>query len=161
MTVSLDYLGEKKFKAHAVRYSYLMNCNEITPVEYFATGLIGCTAYDLAAFAENAGFEVKNYSVEAEIGRRTEPPVKFESLHIIYRFDGVFDPLLAKRWILSSLESYCTTVNSIRDSVKISYTIIYNGQPLAEEESILSGGGSSSGDLPLDDGFGAPVCCPG
>ncbi len=161
MNVSLDYLGNRKFKAHTSKYSYLMNCEEISPVEYFATGLIGCTAYDLAAFAEQAGYEVKNYSVEAEIRRRTDPPAKFESVHLIYRFDGAFEPLRAKRWILASLESYCTTVNSIRDSVRITYTIIYNGQPLAEEESILSGGGSSSGDLPLDDGFGAPVCCPG
>jgi len=161
MKVSLDYLGEKRFKAHTSKYSYLMNCQEITPVEYFATGLVGCTAYDLAAFAEAAGYEIKNYSIDAEIERRTDPPVKFESVHLIYRFEGAFDPLQAKRWILASLESYCTTVNSIRDGVRISYSIIYNGDVLAKNESIRSGTGSGSGDLPLDDGFGAPVCCPG
>jgi putative redox protein len=160
MNVSLRYLGDKKFKAQTSKYSYLMNCDEITPVEYFATGIIGCTAYDLAAFAEQAGYEVRDYEVEAEIERRTEPPAKFESLHILYRFAGRFEPLQAKRWILASLESYCTTVNSIRDSVKISYTIVYNGETLADREPILSGTGSSgSGDLPLEDGFGG-VCCP-
>ena len=107
----------------------------------------------------NNGYELRNYSVEAEIERRTEPPAKFESLHVIYRFDGAFDALQARRWILASLESYCTTVNSVRDSVKIFYTIVYNGETLADKESILSGTGSSrSGDLPIEDGFGG-ICC--
>jgi putative redox protein len=158
MKVSLRYLGEKKFKAQTSKYAFLMNCQEISPVEYFATGLIGCTAYDLAAFAEGAGFEIRDYEVEAEIERRTEPPAKFESVHILYRFSGRFDALQAKRWILSSLESYCTTVNSIRDSVGIFYTVEYNGEKIADKEAILSGGGGARGDLPIEDGFGG-VCC--
>ena len=155
MNVSLEYLGDKKFKANTVKSSYILDCKEITPVEYFATGIIGCTGIDLVVMAENDGYAVSNYSVKAEIERQTEVPMKFASMHIIYDFEGSFDAVKAKRYILASLESYCTTVNSIRDSVKISYSIIYNGEKIADKESIASGGG---GSIEMDDGFGGACC---
>lgn len=149
MNVSVEYLGEKKFKANTIKSSYILDCKEITPVEYFATGIIGCTGIDLVMMAEKDGYIVSNYTVSAEIERQNEVPMKLASMHIIYTFEGSFDAVKAKRYILASLESYCTTVNSVRDSVKISYTIIHNGKTIAEKESIVSGGGTV-----LEDGFG-------
>jgi putative redox protein len=154
MNVSVEYLGEKKFKAHTGKSSYLLDCKEITPVEYFATGIIGCTGIDLVMMAEKDGYVVNDYSVKAEIERSTSVPMKFVSMHIVYDFKASFDPMKAKRYILSSLESYCTTVNSIRDSVKISYTIIMNGETIVEREHIASG----SGGMELEDGFGGACC---
>lgn len=150
MNVSVEYLGEKKFKANTVKSSYILDCKEITPVEYFVTGIIGCTGIDLVMMAEKDGYIVSNYKVSAEIERQNEVPMKLASMHIIYDFEGSFDALKAKRYILASLESYCTTVNSVRDSVKISYSIINNGVNIANKESIASGGGTV-----LEDGFGA------
>jgi len=158
MEVSLEYLGDSKFKANSSKSSFIMDCKEITPVEYFALGTIGCTGIDLVTMAKNDGFEVKNYSVKAQIQRATQVPVKFNTMHIIYKFDGTFDELKAKRYILASLESYCTTVNSIRDSVKIEYSIIYNGKNIANQESILSGTSSKSSAFELEDGFGGACC---
>jgi len=154
MNVSLEYLGEKKFRADTTKSSYILDCKEITPVEYFATGIIGCTGIDLVVMAEKDGYVVSNYKVSAEIERQMEVPMKFASLHIIYQFDGSFDALKGKRYILASLESYCTTINSIRDSVEITYTIIYNGKKIADRESIASGDGS----IEMDDGFGGACC---
>ena len=150
MNVSVEYLGDKKFKANTVKSSYTLDCKEITPVEYFATGIIGCTGIDLVMMAEKDGYIVSNYKVSAEIERQNEVPMKFASMHIIYDFEGSFDSVKAKRYILASLESYCTTVNSIRDSVNIKYSIIHNGKKIADNESIVSGGGTL-----LEDGFGA------
>jgi putative redox protein len=154
MNVSLEYLGEKKFRADTTKSSYILDCKEITPVEYFVTGIIGCTGIDLVVMAEKDGYVVSNYKVSAEIERQMEVPMKFASLHIIYQFDGSFDALKGKKYILASLESYCTTINSIRDSVEITYTIIYNGKKIADRESIASGGGS----IEMDDGFGGACC---
>jgi putative redox protein len=154
MNVSLEYLGEKKFRADTTKSSYILDCKEITPVEYFATGIIGCTGIDLVVMAEKDGYVGSNYKVSAVIERQMEVPMKFASLHIIYQFDGSFDALKGKKYILASLESYCTTINSIRDSVKITYTIIYNGKKIADRESIASGGGS----IEMDDGFGGACC---
>ena len=158
MEVKLEYLGDSKFNAITSKSNFLMDCKQITPVEYFATGIIGCTGIDLVVMAKNDGFEVKNYSVKAQIDRATQVPVKFNKIHIIYNFEGEFEELKAKRYILASLESYCTTVNSIRDSVKVEYSIIYNGKSIANKESIISGGGSSGGAFELEDGFGGACC---
>jgi putative redox protein len=152
MDVSVEYLGEKKFKANTTKSSYIFDCKEITPVEYFATGIIGCTGIDLVVMAEKDGFEVKNYSVKAEIVRSESVPMKFVSMHIIYNFESEFDAMKAKRYIGASLESYCTTINSIRDSVKVSYTIIQNGEIITEKETLLSA------NMVLEDGFGGAFC---
>ncbi len=156
MRVSLNYLGEKKFRANTTKSSYILDCKEITPVEYFATGIIGCTGIDLVVMAERDGYAVRDYSVSAEIERQTSVPMKFSSIHIVYDFKSSFDTTKAKRYILASLESYCTTVNSIRDSVKVYYTIVYNGEKIADKESIVSGGGSAY--EAFDDGFGGACC---
>ena len=155
MNVSVEYIGDKKFKANTTKSSYILDCKEITPVEYFATGIIGCTGIDLVVMAEKDGYAVSNYKVSAEIERQMEVPMKFASMHITYEFDGSFDAVKGKRYILASLESYCTTVNSIRDSVKIFYSIIYNGEKIADRESIASGGG---GSIEIEDGFGGACC---
>jgi putative redox protein len=153
MNVSVEYLGEKKFKANTLKSSYILDCKDITPVEYFATAIIGCTGIDLVMMAEKDGFEVTNYSVKAEIERTTSVPMKFASMHIIFEFDGEFDATKAKRYIGASLESYCTTVNSIRDSVKVSYTIIQNGEMITENEGLIS-----MGSIATEDGFGGACC---
>ena len=152
MNVSIEYIGDKTFKANTQKSSYIMDCKEITPVEYFATGIIGCTGIDLVVMAEKDGFEVSNYSVKAEIERTGSVPMKFSSMHIIYEFDSAFDTQKAKRYIGASLESYCTTVNSIRDSVKVTYTIIQNGETITEKEELLSI------EIELEDGFGGACC---
>lgn len=152
MNVSIEYIGDKTFKANTQKSSYIMDCKEITPVEYFATGIIGCTGIDLVVMAEKDGYEVNNYSVKAEIERTGSVPMKFSSMHIIYEFDAAFDTQKAKRYIGASLESYCTTVNSIRDSVKVTYTIIQNGETITEKEELLSI------KIELEDGFGGACC---
>lgn len=71
------------------------------------------------------------------------------TMHIIYDFESSFDGQKSRRYILASLESYCTTVNSVRDSVKIQFSIIHNGVKIADKESIFSGE-----SIVLEDGFG-------
>ena len=153
MNVSVEDRGDKKFKANTIKSSFILDCKEITPVEYFATGIIGCTGIDLVMMAEKDGNEVSNYSVKAEIERTESVPMKFASMHIIYAFEGAFDATKAKRYIGASLESYCTTVNSIRDSVKVTYTIIQNGEMIVENEGLIS-----MGSIASEDGFGGACC---
>ncbi len=157
MEVKLEYLGDSKFEAKTSKSSFLLDCKEITPVEYFASGLIGCTGIDLVVFAQKDGFEIKDYSVKAEIVRNEGVPYKFNEVHIIYNFKGDFEEIKAKRYILASLESYCTTVNSIRDSVKVFYTIIYNDKTIANKEAIISGFAQNNEAI-LEDGFGGACC---
>jgi len=152
MEVSVEYRGDKTFKANTLKSSFILDCKEITPVEYFATGIIGCTGIDLVMMAEKDGFEVRNYSVKAEIERSTSVPMKFVSMHIIYTFECDFDASKAKRYIGASLESYCTTVNSIRDSVQVRYTVIQNDEVIVENEALMSMKALQ------EDGFGGACC---
>ena len=154
MKVLLNYLGDSKFKATTSKSSFIMDAKEITPVEYFASGLIGCTGIDIVVFANKDGYELKDYKVEANIVRNEGVPYKFNEVEIIYSFNSEFEEIKAKRYVLSSLESYCTTVNSIRDSVKVFYTIIYNGKRVANKEAIISG----NSEAIIEDGFGAACC---
>ncbi len=157
MEIDLKYLGDKRFDVTTAKSSFILDCKEITPVEYFASGLLGCTGIDLVFFANKDGYEIRDYSIKGEIIRSEGVPYKFNEVHIIYSFEGDFEPIKAKRYILSSLESYCTTVNSIRDSVKVYYTIIYNGEEIAKKESIISGNGvNAAGEF--EDGFGGACC---
>ncbi len=152
MEVSVEYRGDKTFKANTLKSSFILDCKEITPVEYFATGIIGCTGIDLVMMAEKDGFEVRNYTVKAQIERTTSVPMKFASMHIIYDFEGDFDASKAKRYIGASLESYCTTVNSIRESVQVRYTVIQNGKVIVENEPLMSMKALQ------EDGFGGACC---
>ncbi|HHH72716.1 MAG TPA: OsmC family peroxiredoxin, partial [Sulfuricurvum sp.] len=38
--------------------------------------------------------------------------------------------------------TYCSTINTVRDTTKISYSLTHNGNVLKENESIISGQGS-------------------
>ncbi len=42
---------------------------------------------------------------------------------------------------MASLETYCSTINTIRDSVVVSYSVIHNGKKIKDNEKIISGGG--------------------
>ena len=69
--------------------------------------------------------------------------MQFNSLHLEYTFDSDVEDLVAKRWVMASLETYCSTINTIRDTTMITYSIIYNGSILCDHEKMISGGGST------------------
>jgi len=153
MNISVEYQGNKTFKANTLKSSYLLDCKEITPVEYFATGIIACTGIDLVMMAEKDGFEVHHYQVSAQIEKTNYLPMKFTAMHILYTFEGEFEEDKAKRYIGASLENHCTTVNSIRDSVEIKYSIKMNGKMILEKEGLIS-----LDMISKEDGFGEACC---
>ncbi|MDO9207356.1 MAG: OsmC family protein, partial [Sulfuricurvum sp.] len=118
-------------------------CPQISPIEYFLSGIIACSATDVVMLPKQQGFDVTNLEVDGEVVRNEEAPRKFKTLHLEYRFDSNADDTLAARWVMASLETYCSTINTIRDSTVITYTIIHNGNRIRENETMISGGGSS------------------
>ena len=118
----------------------------ISPLEYFALGLISCTGTDLVMLPQKQGFEAKNITIAADLEKSEQAPFRFHTIHIDYRFDSEADDQLARRWVLSSMESYCTTINTVRGSAKIFYSITHNGQLIADRESIHSGSADAMGE---------------
>jgi putative redox protein len=89
------------------------------------------------------GFEVTNLEVTGEVVRNESAPKKFNTLHLEYRFNSDADDTLVARWVMASLETYCSTINTIRDTTAITYTIIHNGCTVRENETMISGGGAA------------------
>jgi len=143
MKITVSHLDSMRFEAKTDKSSFIIDCPQISPIEYFLSGIIGCSATDIVMLPKQQGFEVTNLQVEGEVVRNESAPKKFNSLHLEYRFDSNADDTLAARWVMASLETYCSTINTIRDTTTITYTIIHNGNTIRENETMISGGGSA------------------
>jgi len=142
MKVTVSHQEDMKFEAQTQNGSFVIDCPVISPIEYFLSGLIACSASDMIALPKNQGHTVTNLSVEGDVVRAEDHPRKFVKLHLTYTFDSDADDVKAARWVMASVETYCSTINTIRDTTEISYTIIHNGTTIRENEKMISGGGS-------------------
>jgi putative redox protein len=143
MKIVVSHQDAMRFEAKIEKGSFIIDCPQVSPIEYFLSGLIGCTATDIVMLPQKSGNSVKNLSVSGEVVRNETPPRKFNTLHLEYSFDSDADDTTAARWVMASVETYCSTINTIRDTTKITYTIIHNGNVIRENEEMISGGGNS------------------
>lgn len=143
MKITVSHQDAMRFEAKTEKGSFIIDCPQISPIEYFLSGLIGCTATDIVMLPQKSGNTVKNLSVSGEVVRNETAPRKFNTLHLEYSFDSDADDTTAARWVMASVETYCSTINTIRDTTAITYTIIHNGKTIRENEQMISGGGSS------------------
>lgn len=143
MKITVSHQSEMKFEAKTEKSSFIIDCPQISPIEYFLSGIITCSATDVVLLPKQQGYEVTNLEVSGEVVRNESAPRKFNTLHLEYHFDSNADDTLAARWVMASLETYCSTINTIRDTTAISYRIIHNGNVIRENEKMISGGGSA------------------
>ena len=143
MKVTVTHQDGMKFEAKTAKSSFVIDCPVITPVEYFLSGIITCSATDMILMPKNQGKTVTDLKIDGDVVRAEPHPAKFDTLHLTYSFNSDADDLMASRWVMASLETYCSTINTIRDATTISYTIIHNGNMIKENEKMISGGGSN------------------
>jgi len=143
MKVSIKHKDGMKFEATTAKSSFIIDCPTISPVEYFLAGLITCSATDIILIPKNQGKTVTNLEVDGEVVRAESHPCKFNTLHLTYSFNSDGDDITAGRWVMASVETYCSTINTIRDTTKITYSITHNGKLIKENEEMISGGGSA------------------
>ena len=143
MKVSISHQEGMKFEAKTAKSSFIIDCPVISPVEYFLAGIITCSATDVILIPKNQGKTVTDLVVDGEVKRAESHPCKFDTLHLTYSFNSDGDDIVAGRWVMASLETYCSTINTIRDTTKITYSITHNGTLIKENEEMISGGGSS------------------
>jgi len=155
MKISIAHKEAMKFEATTTKSSFIIDCPTISPIEYFLSGIITCSATDVYMLPQNQGKQVTDLIVDGEVKRADEHPKKFETLHLTYKFNSDADSDdQAARWVMASVETYCSTINTIRDTTRISYTIIHNGKTIRENEEMISGQGSQVDLGDLD------ACCP-
>lgn len=142
MKVSITHKEGMKFEAKTEKTSFIIDCPQISPIEYFLAGIINCTATDIVLMPQNQDKTVTDLVVDGEVVRNEDHPRKFNSLHLTYSFNSDADDTMATRWVMASLETYCSTINTIRDTTKITYSITHNGNLIKENGELISGGGS-------------------
>jgi len=143
MKVTITHKEDMKFEAKTSKSSFIIDCPVISPVEYFLSGLITCSATDIVLLAKKQNYTVSDLVVDGDVVRAESHPCKFNTLHLTYNFNSDADDIIAARWVMASVETYCSTINTIRDSTEISYTIVHNGVTVRENEKMISGAGSN------------------
>ena len=149
--ISIRHIGEKKYEATNGKEILVIDTEKYSPVEIFITGLGNCSLYDVVEMGKK--YNIKNVQMSIEYKRRDIFPKIFTEFHFIYLFESDADNLTAKRWVLSSLETYCSTINTVRNTSKIYYTIIHNGDTIAFKEMIISGSKDNSQEDFEEDDF--------
>lgn len=142
MKVTVSHKEAMKFEAKTSKSSFIIDCPVISPIEYFLSGIITCSATDVVLLPKNQGKTVTDLVVDGEVVRAESNPCKFNTLHLTYNFNSDADDITAARWVMASLETYCSTINTIRDTTAISYSITHNGKLIRENEKMISGGGT-------------------
>ncbi len=157
--IKIRHIDGNKFEATNEKEILVIDTEKYSPVELFITGMGNCSLVDVIALANNQKYEISNTNMEIEFKRRDTFPKIFTEFHFIYKFNSNADDVVAKRWVLSSLETYCSTINTVRNTSKIYYTIIHNDNTIAYKESIISGDGGKLPEFDDDDhGFGCACC---
>ena len=142
MKVSVSHQDGMKFEAKTAKSSFVIDCPEITPVEYFLAGIITCSATDIVLMPKNQDKTVTDLVIDGDVVRNDDHPRKLNTLHLDYSFNSDADDTMAARWVMASLETYCSTINTIRDTTAISYSVTHNGNLIRENEKMISGDGT-------------------
>lgn len=140
MKLEIKHIDGKKFEAFGGGGSFVIDPTVITPLEYFGLGLISCSGVDIVAMAEKNSIEVKSFSMSMNGVRNEDFPKKFNSAEIIYKIDCDVDETMVKRWVMASIETYCSTMNTVRNCVDMSYSILLNSTKIADKVSIAKVG---------------------
>jgi len=143
MKITVTHKDAMKFEAKTAKSSFIIDCPTISPIEYFLSGIITCSATDLILMPKNQGKTVTDLVVDGEVVRAQPHPAKFDTLHLTYSFNSDADDTTAARWVMASVETYCSTINTIRDTTAITYSITHNGKLICDNEKMISGGGSN------------------
>jgi len=154
MNVKISHKNGMKFEAKTQNSSFIIDCPVISPIEYFLAGIIACSASDIISVPQNQGYEIKDLEVDGDVLRNEDMPRKFNFLHLNYSFNSSAEDTLASRWVMASIESYCSTLNTIRGVTKITFSVVHNGKLIKDKSEVISGEVA-----PIE--FGAiEGCCP-
>lgn len=138
MKVQIRHLGGKQFEADNGKKTFVINPEEVSPIEYFALGMISCSGVDIAMMSAKQGFSLNNFLMEAEIERNGDYPQKFNAAHLLYRFETDAPDDTAKKWVMASIETYCSTINTLRNAVALSYSVVSNKTTIIDRKAIAA-----------------------
>lgn len=102
-----------------------------SPMELLLMGVGGCSAIDVIMILKKQRQEITSYKMEIEGQRKQVRDAKpFEAIHVTLYLEGKIDEAKAIRAAQLSFEKYCSVSITLEASVKITYGIVLNGNPL-------------------------------
>lgn len=105
--------------------------NGASPMELLLMGVGGCSAIDVVSILKKQRQNITSYKMEVEGQRKEVREAKpFESIHVTLFLEGEIDAAKAIRAAELSFEKYCSVSITMQDSVKVTYSIILNGEAL-------------------------------
>ncbi|MGP1449834.1 MAG: OsmC family protein [Wolinella sp.] len=134
--VVLKHDGEQRFFAQGANFSHSFDTKSSSPKEMFLAGLLGCSAHDVAVFSASEGYEICDFSLSVDGVASGEIPHRFTRLELVYSFSSSVLKEVAITWVESSINTYCTTINTVRGGCEMSYSIIYNGEKIVSQKEI-------------------------
>ena len=94
------------------------------PMEMVLVGLGGCSAFDVVMMLEKSRQLPAAFEVTMEAVRADAVPAVFESIHLVFRFEG--DGLNEKalnRAVSLSMEKYCSVTKMLEPTVDITWAL--------------------------------------
>lgn len=124
-----------QFEAMVGGHSLVMDAKEESggmdagprPKELMLAALAGCTGMDVVAILKKMRVELKGFNVRIEAELTEEHPKHYQSMHIIYEFEGNdLDEDKLKKAIELSQDRYCGVSAVYRKAMPVTYEILVN-----------------------------------
>lgn len=98
----------------------------LKPSDLLLLSAAACSAYDVIMILGRQREPLAGLEVTCAGEQESEPPYTFTSIHLHYTLKGNLNPKKVERAIKLSEEKYCSVVNTLKDTVKITndYEII-------------------------------------
>lgn len=102
-----------------------------SPMELILMGIGGCNAIDIVSILQKQRQKITSYKIDVEGNRKEVREAKpFESAHVTIYLEGEIDAAKAVRAAELSFEKYCSVSITMEASVKVTYSIVLNGNEL-------------------------------
>jgi putative redox protein len=98
----------------------------LKPSDLLMISAASCSAYDVVMILTRQREPLAGLEVSCEGQQESEPPYRFTSMHLRYVLKGDLNPKKVERAIQLSEEKYCSVINTLKSTVKITneYEII-------------------------------------
>lgn len=112
----------------------------MTPKEFVATGLGGCTAMDVVALLKKHKQEFTGLRVEVDVTPTSGAhPVIFKEIHLNYMVTGTVDAEILRESVRLSQTRYCGVSAMLAKAVPIHYVITLNNEKIGEGQADFGG----------------------
>jgi putative redox protein len=100
----------------------------LKPSDLLLLSAASCSTYDVAVILTKQREPLVSLEVDCTGIQADEPPHAFTQIHLHYKFKGNLNPKKVERAIQLSEEKYCSVINTLKPTVKITseYTLSPN-----------------------------------